>query len=211
MNIKKLKHCCMLIDVGKTRIMTDPGIYSLEEHDKVKHADIVLITHEHPDHFHIESLKALIKRAPEVSVIANDSVGVILAKEGIEHRIMINGDKVSLKGVEIEAIGEKHAMIYKTLPIVSNVGFLIENRFFYPGDALTDPKRSIEALALPVSAPWLRLSDAIDYALQVKPRISFPVHDAIRFAIQHTYTKKVLAENGIEFVALEEGGELKIG
>ncbi len=210
MLIKKLKHCCMLIDVGKTRIMTDPGIYSLEEHDKVKHVDIVLITHEHPDHFHIESLKALIKRAPDVSVITNDAVGAMLVKEGVKHHIMKRGDKIKLKNVEVEAYGEKHALMHRSVPQVSNVGFFIEDRLFYPGDALTDPQRSVDVLALPVAGPWLKISEAIDYALKLKPRLAFPVHDAIRHAIQHTLTAKVLGENGIEFIALEEGGEIKL-
>lgn len=210
MNIKKLKHCCMLIDVGRTRIITDPGIYSLEEHDKVKHADIVLITHEHPDHFHIESLKALIKRAPDISVISNDAVGEMLAKEGVKHSVMKHGDKIELKGVALEAYGEKHALMHKTIPQVSNVGFFIADKLFYPGDALTDPNRPVDVLALPVAGPWVKISEAIDYALALKPRLAFPVHDAIRFGIQHILAEKVLGQSGIEFIKLEEGGEIKL-
>ncbi|HEX7724902.1 MAG TPA: MBL fold metallo-hydrolase, partial [Candidatus Paceibacterota bacterium] len=106
MHIKKLNHCCMLIETGtsnkRIKIMTDPGIFSLEQHDKVAHVDIVLITHEHADHFHIESLKALLQRAPDAAVIANSSVGDILAKEGIKHHVMKDGDALDLKGVHLE-------------------------------------------------------------------------------------------------------------
>jgi L-ascorbate metabolism protein UlaG (beta-lactamase superfamily) len=211
MHIRKLKHCCMLITVGKTVIMTDPGVFSIEKHDKVNHADIVLITHEHADHFHIESLKALIKRCPTVSVITNDAVGALLAKEGIEHHIMKHGDAIEHKGVRIEAIGEKHAVVHSSLPVVSNVGFFIEGKFFYPGDAFTDPKRSVDVLALPTVAPWLKISESLDYALMVKPRIAFPVHDAIAPAgFMHPVIEKVLGASGIEFVKLEEGGELDV-
>lgn len=213
MHIRKLKHCCMVIETGlgnKTKIITDPGIYSLEEHDKITHADIVLITHEHADHFHIESLKALIKRIPSLSVITNDAVGAILAKEGIEHHIMMHGDKIDMKGVRIEAYGKDHAIMHSSIPPVSNVGFFIENKLFYPGDAFTDPGKSVDALALPVAGPWMKISEAIDYALKLKPRIAFPVHDAVRHAVQHTLTGKILGDNGIEFVKLEEGGELDI-
>jgi L-ascorbate metabolism protein UlaG (beta-lactamase superfamily) len=214
MHIKKLKHCCMVITVktasGERRIVTDPGFYSLEEHDKIQHADIVLITHEHADHFHIESLKAMIKRIPSLSVIANDSVGELLTKEGIEHHIMEHGDKIDLKDIHIEAYGKKHAVIHKSIPMISNVGFFIENRLFYPGDAFTDPKRPVDVLALPVAGPWMKLSEAIDYTLKLKPRLAFPVHDAIRSAPQHTVTEKILGQFGIEFAKLEEGGELEV-
>lgn len=210
MHIKKLKHCCMLITVGKCVVLTDPGMYSLEEHDKVKHADIVLITHEHPDHFHIESLKALIKRSPEVSVISNDAVGEMLVKEGIKHHVMKHGDSLKIKDIEIEAYGEKHALMHRSIPQVSNVGFFIANKLFYPGDALTDPERPVDVLALPVAGPWLKISEAIDYALALKPRIAFPVHDAVRFSIQHVLPEKVLGQNGAQFIKLEEGGEIKL-
>jgi len=210
MHIKKLKHCCMVIDVGKTRIITDPGFYSIEEHDKVKHTDIVLITHEHTDHFHIESVKAMLKRIPNLSIIANDAVGEILAKEGVKHHIMKHGDVIDMKGVHIEAYGEKHAIMHSSIPPVSNIGFFLENKLFFPGDALTDPHRSVDVLALPVAGPWLKLSESIDYALKLRPRLAFPVHDGLRGATQHLLPEKVLGENGIEFIKLEEGGELEV-
>jgi L-ascorbate metabolism protein UlaG (beta-lactamase superfamily) len=210
MHIKKLKHCCMLIDVNKRRIITDPGFYSIEEHDKIQHADIVLITHEHADHFHVESLKAMIKRIPGLSVVANDAVGEILAKDGIEHHVMKHGEAVDLKDVHIEAYGKHHALFHKSIPPVSNVGFFIENKLFFPGDAFTDPKKSVDVLALPVAGPWMKISEGIDYALKLKPRLAFPVHDAVRGASQHLIPEKVLSANGIEFVKLEEGGEIEV-
>jgi L-ascorbate metabolism protein UlaG (beta-lactamase superfamily) len=175
----------MVIDVNKRRIVTDPGFYSIEEHDKIQHADIVLITHEHADHFHVESLKAMIKRIPGLSVIANDAVGEILAKDGIEHRVMKHGEAIDLKDVHIEAYGKHHALFHKSIPPVSNIGFFIENKLFYPGDAFTDPKKPVDVLALPVAGPWMKISEAIDYALKLKPRLAFPVHDAMRIPSQH--------------------------
>lgn len=210
MHIKKLSHCCLVIETKKRKILLDPGSFSVEEHSKVKKADIILITHEHADHFHIESLKELVKHTPGVSIIANDAVGAILAKEGIEHRIMKHGDAIDLKDVHIEAYGKDHALMHKSIPPVSNVGYFIENRFFFPGDAFTNPNKPIDVLALPVTGPWMKLSEAIDYALELKPKKAFPVHDAIRIPSQHLIPEKVLSVSGIEFIRLEEKGELVI-
>ena len=215
MHIHKLSHCCLVIDLkasdGKARrILVDPGMYSVEQHGKVKHADIVLITHEHADHFHIESLKALVKRAPDVSIVTDVGVGAILAKEGIEHHVMGHGNVIDLKGVHIEAFGKDHAFLHESLPLMSNVGFFIENKLFFPGDAFTDPKKPIDVLALPVAGPWMKISEAVDYALQVKPRLAFPVHDAVRFQSAHRIPDIILNKNGIEFIKLEEGGEIDI-
>ncbi len=220
MKIHKLVHCCLVIDLKSNdgylrRILLDPGFYSLEKHSKVHKIDIVLITHEHTDHFHIESLKELIKNHPEVSVITNDAVGAILAKEGIEHRVMEHGNTVDVKGVHIEAYGKEHAVLHNTIPVFSNVGYLITEshsdkpaHFFFPGDAFTDPLKEIDVLALPVAGPWMKISEAIDYALQLKPKKAFPVHDAIRTPPQHFLPEKILGINGIEFIKLEEGGEI---
>jgi len=218
MKIHKLAHCCLVIDLKSVdshfrRILLDPGFYSVEKHSKVNKIDIVLITHEHADHFHIESLKELIKNHPDIGVITNDAVGAMLAKEGIEHRVMEHGNSVDIKGVHIEAYGKEHALFHKSVPAVSNVGFLItENHsekpthFFFPGDAFTDPLTEIDVLALPVTGPWMKISEAIDYALQLKPKKAFPVHDAMRIPSQHLLPEKILGAHGIEFIKLEENG-----
>lgn len=220
MRIKKLAHCCMLVDLSvsdgaERRILIDPGSYSIDRHDKVAHADIVLITHEHADHFHIQSLKALLMRAPSAVVIANDAVGEILAREGVPHRVMRHGESVEVLGVSVSAYGSLHAAFHSSIPQVSNVGYLISGdragrSLFFPGDAFTDPGREVDALALPVTGPWMKISEAIDYALKLKPRLVFPVHDGLRIPSQHLLPQRVLSANGIEFVALEEDGKIEL-
>ncbi|MEI6057413.1 MAG: hypothetical protein WCQ60_00395, partial [bacterium] len=64
-----------------------------------------------------------------------------------------------------------------------------------------------------VSAPWMRMKEAIDYAKNIRPRICFPVHDAILqdFA---TFTwripESILKEDNIIFKKLEIGKEEEI-
>lgn len=215
MRIKKLRHCALIIDMpvggGKPiRLLTDPGSYSIEEHDKVKGVDIVLVTHEHQDHFHIESLKALVKREPGAAVIANDTVGAILAREGVKHRVMLHGDSIEEKGVKIEAYGKLHAILHKSIPQSSNVGFFIGKKLFYPGDAYTDPKKPVDVLAIPTGGPWMKMAEAVDYGLELKPRLSFPVHDALNSAFQNEFIGRILNSGGVEFVNLQNGGELEV-
>ena len=214
MHIKKLAHCCLVIDLknseGKPiRILVDPGSYSIEEHDKIQHADVVLITHEHADHFHIESLKALVKRSPDVSIITDVGVGAILAKEGVEHHVMEHGNAIDLKDIHIEAYGKDHAILHKSLPLMSNIGFFVENKLFFPGDAFTDPAKEVDVLALPVAGPWMKISEAVDFAIKLKPRIAFPVHDGERSISAHRIPEMILPKNGIEFIKLQEGGSFE--
>lgn len=64
---------------------------------------------------------------------------------------------------------------------MENTGYFIDEKLFYPGDAFTDPGRPIDVLALPVAGPWVKISESVDYALALKPRTVFPVHDFYRF------------------------------
>ena len=57
---------------------------------------------------------------------------------------------------------------------------LIENQLYYPGDSFVVPEGiQVHALALPVSAPWLKISESIEFLTAVKPAFTFPTHDAI--------------------------------
>lgn len=204
MKITKFGHCCLLIEEKGVRILTDPGNYSTQQ-DEVKNIDYVLITHEHPDHFHIESVKAILKNNPQVKIITNKSVGALLQKEGITFSLVEDGENMDAGGVLIEGFGKLHALMHTSIPPVENTGFFVANKLFYPGDALTNPGKKVEILALPVAGPWMRLLEAIDYALEVKPKTCFPVHEAIlkNPGSAHKLPPQVLEPAGIEFKVLE--------
>jgi hypothetical protein len=62
-----------------------------------------------------------------------------------------------------------------------NHAYLIDGAAFHLGDSFTpapDGTR-LEVLFLPVSAPWLKLAESIDYLKAASPRIAVPIHDAI--------------------------------
>ncbi len=84
---------------------------------------------------------------------------------------------------------------------------MIAERFFHPGDAFHKPPKKVEILALPVAGPWMKLQEAIDYALTLKPKVCFPVHDGMLkfFGPVHALPKELLGRGGVNFVVLEEG------
>jgi len=205
MKITKLGHCCLLIETKDKRILTDTGSYTVEAHSQLQDIDYILFTHEHQDHYHIESLKIILENNPQATVYSNNSVSELLDQEGIAHILVNNGDLVALGEIAVVGIGEKHAEMYRSIPASSNLGFFIDERLWYPGDAFTNPERVIEILALPVSGPWMKISDAIDYALLLKPKVAFPVHDGTRFGSAHTLPLRILPPEGIEFVPMIEG------
>ncbi|MES2007119.1 MAG: MBL fold metallo-hydrolase [Patescibacteria group bacterium] len=179
MTIKKLGHCCLVLEIEGLRIMTDPGMFTAQTHTEEEGIDFVLITHEHGDHLHVESLKEVLEKNPDAHVICNASVAKLLSKEDIESTHISGGESAEVKGVKIEGFGHDHAEIFESFGLVENTGYFVANKFFFPGDAFTNPKRPIDILALPISAPWMKVADAVTYLREIKPRVAFGVHDGM--------------------------------
>ena len=120
------------------------------------------------------------------------------------------GDDRTIGALALEVIGSRHAVIHPDIPTVANVGYLLGGRLFHPGDAYTvpdlGPDRPIELLALPLVAPWAKLSETVDFVRAVKPATAFPIHDAITTA-PAIYIGNVerLAPEGTALRTLEPG------
>ena len=98
-------------------------------------------------------------------------------------------------------------MIHPDIPEIENVGYLVGERVFYPGDNFTRPDAPVEILALPLGAPWLKISEVVDYVLDVKPKVAFPVHDAVLAMPQMNIdiVKRFSDPAGITFQVIENG------
>ena len=190
--------------------MTDPGAWSVLQNEE-KNIDYVFITHEHQDHFHLESLKTVLKNNPQAKVVTNAAVGKLLDAEKISYELLEHGAEKEFGGVHVEGYGERHAVIYQDFGQVQNTGYFFQKRFFYPGDAFFNPSKPVEILALPVAGPWMKISDAVEYAKLLKPKTCFPVHDGMLKYLGSTrsVTQKYLAAAGIEFVDISEGNSHK--
>ena len=203
MKIKKYGHSCLLIEEGTLRVLTDPGSWNVFPDEE--NIDAILITHEHGDHLDIEQLRTILQKNPEAKVISHTSVGKVLEESNIPYTGISDGESISIKEVSIESFGTKHACFYEDMPNMQNTGYLIAEKLFITGDALHDiPSRPIEILALPCGGPWMRLSEGIEYAKKLNPKIVFPVHDAMyiqkyRDNIIPNVVGKTLEAAGMEF------------
>jgi L-ascorbate metabolism protein UlaG (beta-lactamase superfamily) len=206
MRITKLGHCCLIIEESGVRIMTDPGAWTTRQNEE-KGVDYIFVTHEHQDHFHIDSLRAVLANNPKAKVVTNRGVGKLLDAEGIPYQLLEHGGAGDFGGVRVGGYGEKHATIYQDFGQVQNTGYFFANRFFYPGDAFFNPSKPVEILALPVSGPWMKMSEAIEYAKTLKPKVCFPVHDGfLKFGGPfHLMPQKLLPPAGIAFEILADG------
>jgi L-ascorbate metabolism protein UlaG (beta-lactamase superfamily) len=209
MKVKKIGHCCLIIEENGKRVMTDPGSFTIEGQTKENNIDFILITHEHGDHIHVDSLKIVLNNNPQAKVITNTGVGKLLAEAGIEYEILEGTNSKNFSGLTIEAHDCKHEEIFKELGQVQNTGYFIGPRLFYPGDSLYNPPKPVEILALPVAGPWTRVRDFMNYVLEVKPKVCFPVHDGMLAnpAASYWALNLLLPKENIKFAPLAEQKE----
>ena len=119
----------------------------------------------------------------------------------------------------VEGFDWRHEEIFEDFGQVQNTGYLISGaghdagkNFFIPGDAYCEPGRAIDVLALPVSGPWCRIPDALRYAIKMKPRAAFPIHDAMlkpaTGGFLYQITANILKERaGTAFTGMKDGDE----
>ena len=200
----------MRIEISGMAILTDPGNLSATQNQQTG-LDLILITHEHEDHLHIDSLKSILVNNPNVKIVTNAAVGKIMDQEGIPYQQLSDGEHADFQGVSIAGMGTAHAEIFEDYGLVENTGFFIDNTLFYPGDAFYNPGIPVKLLALPVAGPWAKVADVLHYALEVKPEQCFPVHDGVLneagMAITHNVIKSVLGKSKIEFIPMRSGDE----
>ena len=176
-------------------------------------AGAVLITHEHPDHYSAEHL-----RATDVPIYTIEAVAARIREDApdLAERVTVVGPGESFDpGIPARAVGELHAVIHPELPRFFNSGYVLtagEQKVYHPGDALTPPGEDVDLLLLPVSAPWLRAADAIDFAREVGAPRNLAIHDRVYseagLKIVDGHLNRFLPEAGQEYVRLADGADL---
>lgn len=173
MRITKYEHACLLLTVGNENVVVDPGMFLTPPH----FTDVVaiVITHEHYDHWTADQLRRTLDRNPDAKIFGPQ--GVADAASDFEVQVVAAGETLEVGAFKLEFFGGKHAIIHSSIPVIDNLGVLVNDELYYPGDSFTEPGVSVGTLAAPIGAPWLKIGDLMDFVLAVKPSRSFYVHD----------------------------------
>jgi L-ascorbate metabolism protein UlaG (beta-lactamase superfamily) len=180
MELTHFGHSCLHAEFGATTLLFDPGTFS-HGFEGITGLSAILITHQHPDHADPNRLPALVAANPGAALYADPQTA---AQLGGDWRAVQVGSVLEVDGLTIRGVGGRHAVIHPEIPVIDNISYLVGDaghpaRLMHPGDALFVPDEDVEVLATPAAAPWMKISEAVDYLRAVAPRHAVPIHQGI--------------------------------
>jgi L-ascorbate metabolism protein UlaG (beta-lactamase superfamily) len=141
-------------------------------------ADLILITHQHQDHFSAEDVKKLLK--PDTTIV---SVAAVAKQLKGDVRTVKPGDSLTVKGIKIEAVPAYNPGKQFHPKAAGHVGFIITaggRRIYHAGDTDVIPemaKIQTDVALLPVGGKFtMTASEAAEAANLIKPKVAVPMH-----------------------------------
>ena len=207
MKITKYEHACFTVEENGQVLVVDPGAYTTDFTTPTGVVAVV-VTHEHADHMDKTHLQAIVDANPDVVIISHSDITSQLSE--FKTMSVVPGEGSRVGDFTLEFYGGTHATIYPELPAIANIGVMINGSLYYPGDSFALPEREVKVLALPVSAPWMKISEAIDFAKAVNPKLIFPTHDAVLSDAGKALPDRLVPSfvQGIEYKRLHEPLEI---
>ena len=212
MRLTKFGHSCVRIEHEGTTVVLDPGAFT--EPEAVDGADLVLVTHLHPDHWTPDQLR---RADAPVRTIAQVADAVAEQAPDLLERVTVvaPGERFDAGTIGVEVVNDKHAVIHPDYPRPDNSGYLLDvggASVFHPGDSLDGPGRPVDLLLAPVSAPWMKISEAIDFALAVGAPRNLAIHDKVysdlALGMADTHLSTFLSPREQEYLRLPDGADL---
>ncbi len=200
--LTKFTHSCVRFDDGDRSLVVDPGVFS-EVPAALDGTQAVLVTHEHVDHVDIEGLRAAAQRDSGLRIWAPAPVADWLADLGDQVSTSTPGQSFEAAGFAVRTLGGQHALIHPTIPIIPNVGYVIDNRIYHPGDSLIVPTDQMDVLLAPIHAPWSKTAEVIDFVVSVRAPRAIGVHDSLLTATGRDFVQahitRIGAAHGVDY------------
>jgi L-ascorbate metabolism protein UlaG (beta-lactamase superfamily) len=193
LRITFIGHASLMFQFGGKVIQIDP-YGKLADYSKFPTADLVIITHEHPDHLDTEAIKKV--STDRTTIVCTPAC----AKEGLKGIVMKNGDAQTVLGIKIEAV-PAYNIVHKRPdgapfhpPGVGN-GYVLtvgDKRIYVAGDTENIPEMkdltNVDVAFLPMNLPYTMTPEMVaEAARSFMPKILYPYH------FGDTDTRKIVA------------------
>lgn len=175
-------HASLMFAYDGKIIHIDP-VGSEADYGKLPKADLILVTHEHKDHFDPAAIQQL--RKEKTVIIANSAA----AKDVQGSRTMKNGDVKSVEGIAIEAVPAYNIVNMRSKgvpyhPKGNGNGYVLtfgDTRVYVAGDTENIPEmkqlQNINIAFLPMNLPYTMTPQMVaDAAQSFMPEILYPYH-----------------------------------
>jgi L-ascorbate metabolism protein UlaG (beta-lactamase superfamily) len=210
MQLTHFGHSCLLAtfrrsDGTDTTLLFDPGVFS-HGFEGITGLSAILITHQHPDHVDTSRLGALLDGNPDAALYADPQTAAQLRRPWQPVSV---GDELTIGGLRVRGGGGVHAVIHPEIPLINNISYLVGDgkhaaRLMHPGDALYIPREPVDVLALPAAAPWMKISEGVEYLRAVNPSRAIPIHQgSVNPVAYNLYYQRYIEMGGTDFRVLE--------
>ena len=181
--ITAIKHASLRIQYDGLEIQVDPvAKYAPEtDYSKFPKADVILVTHEHFDHFDRDTIATLRKDGTEI--VANPAVQKML---GFGTALANGESRVLAKGIKLDAVPAYNTTPGHTQfhPKGRDNGYVLTIdglRIYIAGDTEDIPEMSalkdIDVAFLPCNQPYTMTPEQVAKAARtIKPKVLFPYH-----------------------------------
>jgi L-ascorbate metabolism protein UlaG (beta-lactamase superfamily) len=200
LTIQPLQHATMILDWKKVKIYVDPAQVTLKGP-----ADLVLITHTHPDHFAVANLKTIAKDTT-LFVVTPSIAEQMPAEWKSRATVLTNGQSATLSGIKIEAVPAYNTSADRQSyhPKGRDNGYILnigDKRIYISGDTEDTPElkalKNIDVAFLSMNLPYTMDPDHAAEAVRAfRPKVVYPYHS--RGSDVQKFKDKVGTDVGVE-------------
>ena len=220
MKLTKYAQSCVLIETIGKKILIDPGFLQYDSSwlkQEWAKIDLILITHKHKDHCHVEAIKEILKNKTTLIYTSRE---VAETYPELSAKTIKSGESFTLGKIRIEAVKAVHGY----LPILKggneikeNIGFIIDDekkKVYFTGDTLCfENGFSVDLIFLPVCNHGLVMGafEAALFAKETGAKMVIPYHyDNPKYPVDLEEVKKEFAKQNLNYKILTIGETITV-
>ncbi len=182
LKITFIGHATLMFEFGGKVIHVDP-VSSMADYLQLPKADLILVTHEHGDHFDLKAIRMLEK--PTTDLILTQAC----AEKAKMGTVLRNGESAVKQGIKFEAVPAYNIVHLRSPgnpyhPKGQGNGYILtfgDKRVYVAGDSENTPEmkalRNIDIAFLPMNLPYTMTPEMVADAVGAfKPKILYPYH-----------------------------------